>query len=291
VSTAGTGDTATQTASSGEYARRARASRIALWAAAAFFLIALVCLLLTEPAPTNQGSTVGPVQTTSTTGPTATPGAKPPEPTSATTSAPDTSLLGRTFSSGAAPFLFQVLLAGAGAFLVGAIVQRIQLGEYGVTLGPVSLPSLAPVTESAATAAVDSIKVSPTPPRSARLKPGPRKRQPRPQFDYISDDRLALITIRVELEYRLRKLAEAVGVDEDLDLKLLPRRLASAGQFDYETAQGYVQLLSIGDRIAAGAQVEPKADTQLRDRAGPVLYGLRELERRALAERSQKGGG
>jgi hypothetical protein len=193
---------------------------------------------------------------------------------------------GRAFANGAAPVMFQVLLGALAAFAAGAFIQRILLGEYGITVGPISVPELTPVEEPAAAKAVDLITESPE--ISAILDTyisGFRGPQPSPQFTYVEDSRLALLSIRTELEQRLRELALAVGIDRDIALSRLPTRLMFAGTIDEKVASGLRQLIEIGDRIAAGAQVEPDAEAKLRDQASYVLYALGELRRRVSQQR------
>ena len=181
--------------------------------------------------------------------------------------------------TGAAALILQLLLAGVAAFGAGALVQRILLGEYGITLGPVSLPALPPISGDAAAKAVDLIKSSPE--FTELLPPGPRGPQPHPQYTEIEDERLALISIRTELEARLRALAQALDMDRDIAIERLPSRLVNRGVIDQAAARGLDQLLSIGDSIAAGAEIEPEAATNLQEQAGDVLYAIGELRRRA----------
>src|SRR5215211_1172135 len=216
-----------------------------------------------------------------------------------TPAVPDQSLIGRAFANGAAPILFQFLLAALAAFAAGFFIQRVLLGAYGITVGPVSFPELPSVKEPATAEAGDLIKESPqiaailkelkeSPQIAAILGPGPRGQQPFPQFMSIEDDRLALLSIRTELEKQLRELAEAAGVDRDVALSRLPSRLVLAGAIDDQAARGLRQLIEIGDRIAAGAEVEPDADTRLRNQAFDVLYALGELRRRISDRRETR---
>ena len=270
-----------------ERLRRADASRAARIVAGAVFLVALILLIANG---TGSGGDLSTVKTKTVAE--ATRGGGKPRSVKRTTSKetssaePDRSLVGRAFGGGAAPALFQLLLAGLGAFAAGALVQRVWLGEYGITVGPVSLPSLPLVSERAATEAVDLITESPE--FTEILGPGPRGPQPFPQFQSIKDDHLSLLSIRIELEQRLRSLAAAVGLDEDIELSRLPTRLARVGAFDEQAARGLRKLIQIGDRIAAGAKVDPEAEIKLRDRAYDVLYALGELRRRASEERNRQ---
>jgi hypothetical protein len=261
---------------------RARASSVASKSAVVVFLAALILLI----AHGVSGSENDAVKTTSltetTTDSAGHPSVKKSTSTETSTPASDRSLVGRAFGTGAAPLMFQLLLAGLAAFAAGALVQRIWLGEYGITVGPVSIPVLPVISAPAASEAIDLIKDSPQ--FAEILEPGPRRRRPYPQFEVIEDDRLALVSLRLELEQRLRELAQAVGLDEDIALARLPERLARKEVFDDRAARGLRQLINIGDRIGAGAKVEPSVATSLRDQGLEVLYALGELRRRATEE-------
>ena len=197
--------------------------------------------------------------------------------------ADDRSLLAQTLGTGAAPIVLQILLAGLAAFGAGALAQRVLLGEYGITLGPVSLPSLPPISAEATSEAIDLVADSPS--FATILAPGPRRPQPFPQFHDIEDDRLALLSIRIELEERLRKVAEGAGLDRDAPVTALPQLLVQSSTIDEQAARGLSQLLEIGDRLAAGAEIEDDTAGQIRDQAWRVLYALGELEHRVRERR------
>lgn len=246
--------------------------------AAGVFLVAIVLMLLVRaPNQSNEG-----YKNTSTTTTTATPG-KPTQTVTAATAettkdAPDRSLLGRALGLGASPFLFQLLLAGAVAFAAGAIVQRVILGEYGVTVGPVSLPTLPPVTEGAAKAALDRITKAPE--IASILLSGQQHLQAPPLYTQVGDPRLGLVSIRVDLETKLRRLSDAVGIDRDVPVERLPRRLKEDGQLTSAVAGGVAELLKISNRIVDGAVVEDDAAEELRLQASKVLYAIDELATR-----------
>jgi hypothetical protein len=270
-----------------QVARRRRASRAAAITAVVILAAVLVATFAFRgqevPVESRTTTTVTEITTGGTDA-----GKKVTESTEVTLPGRDDSLLGRALGTGATPLLIQLLVAGLAAFVAGAIVQRIWLGEYGFTVGPVSLPALAPVSDESATQAVDLIKESPD--LSDITGPGPRRPAPFPQFFSIADRRLALISIRIELEERLRELAAAVGLDEDIDIYRLPGRLVRKQVFDTKAAQGLEQLLQLGDRVVAGAEVEEKADQKVRDTALSVLYALSELKRRANAGEELRRG-
>ena len=268
----------------GERQRELRASATAGWVALFAFVAALALVAGKGFTASDEPAT----KTTSVVVRTSQRGqpASTKQTTSKETSVPgsDRSLVGRAFGTGAAPIMFQILLAGLAAFAAGLLVQRILLGRYGITLGPVSIPELPPVSEPAATEAVDLITGSPE--FAVLARGGRRGMHVSPQFRMIEDDRLALLSIRIELEERMRALAKAAGIDEDIALTRLPARLAREGAFNYEAARGFEKLLDIGDRIAAGARVDPDAASKIRDQAGYLLNALAELRSR----REKEGG-
>ena len=265
------------TRSGRHWQNREFASKMAAVVAGLFFLGLVVLLLVRgfggapSSAVTKTDTNVitkngqGTSTTTTTTKQTTTPGA-------------DTSLIGRAFSSDAAPVIFQVLLVGVVAFAAGALVQRIWLGEYGITIGPVTVPALAPVSEISAASAIDLITESPDFPEPLPAG-GRRGQQPHPQFESIENDRLAVLSIRIEVEERLKGLASEVGLDRDIPLAKLPHRLSEAGVFSAQVAEGLDKLIDIGDRVSNGAELDPSAARKLRDSAISVLYGLGELRR------------
>ena len=98
----------------------------------------------------------------------------------------------------------------------------------------------------------------------------------------IEDDHLAMLSIRIDLEQRDQgELANTVGLDRDIPLTKLPRRLAEKSIINKQAAQGLNELIELGDRVAGGAKVEPEAASKLRDGAIDVLYGLSVLTSRA----------
>jgi hypothetical protein len=262
-----------QQPSKAQLAERAAASHTARIVAAVAFVLALLVI----GAALIDGDGWGSAGTSTVTKKVKVPG--DPTKTIETSSPSEDSALDALIGSDATRVFLQLALAGIVAFAAGAVVQRVWLGEYGITLGPVSLPSLAPVSAAAAEEAVDLIKESPE--LGDLMKPGRRRPQPFPQFWNIEDERLALISIRIELEDRLRQLAQSVGIDRDVALRRLPERLVREGVFDEQAADGIRRLLKIGDRIVAGAKVEADAGEKLKSQARNVLYALGELRRRA----------
>lgn len=249
--------------------------------ALAVFAGAVALLLCTRSQPPGDA---GPGKVTSITQQTTSAPGRPPatvttSTTETTTVGPDRSLIGRALGLGAGPYLLQTLLAAMVAFAAGAIVQRVMLGEYGVTVGPVSLPALPPVTEEATVAALEGVAEAP---EIAKIPlPSERHVQTPPLYTRLEEPRLGLVSIRIDLETRLRALGDTLGIDPEVPLLRLPERLRATNQLSPEVARGIVELLRIGDRIVAGADVEEAAADKLRSETKTVMYALDELTLRA----------
>jgi len=243
------------------------------------FAVAVALLLSARSKPPGDA---GPGKVTTTTQTTAAAGQPPATVTTTTertTVGPDRSLIGRALGLGAGPYLLQTLLAALVAFASGAIVQRVILGEYGVTVGPVSLPALPPVTEEATLAALEGVAEAP---EIAEISlPSERHVQTPPLYTRLEEPRLGLVSIRIDLETRLRALSDALGVDPEVPLVRLPERLMAMRKLSPEAARGIVELLRIGDRIVAGADVDEGAADRLRSETKTVMYALDELTLRA----------
>jgi hypothetical protein len=100
-----------------------------------------------------------------------------------------------------------------------------------------------------------------------------------PLFERLDDSPLRLISLRIDLETRLRELADVAGVDQDVPLWRLLERLVRQGIFSRSTARGISELLVICDRIVAGADVDAAAAPKLLSESANVLYALDELSR------------
>jgi hypothetical protein len=269
-------------------AERKRASKVARLVAAVVFVLAAFLLLALAAGPDSGVDTTHKVEKVQ-----PGPGAAPSQITTTTETkspAPDRSLLARAFEGGSASVLFRLLLAAAAAFLAAAAVQRVLLGEYAVTIGPFSTQPLPPVTIEQAKEAVDLVSESPQ--LSSLLAPGgPRRIHPWPQYRDIEDERMSLISIRLELEERLKALAGAAGIDREVPVARLPSRLAQDGIIDDQAREGIEKLIAVGDRIAAGAAVDEAAAAELSEQAGDLLYALAELRQRTVERKEEDAGG
>jgi hypothetical protein len=258
---------------------RHRATQAARWVALAIFVLGGAVMLL------HRGSSSSPeVETTITVTDETSRGADDKSATKQTsetvkkTPGPDTSLVGRAFATPGVLLLFRLGILVLVAFLGGAAVQRIWLGNYALTIGPLTLPELPDITKEEALAAVTTVTGSP---KVRLILSGPRAPQRIPQFHFIDDPRQAFITIRLEVEAAIRQLAEALNVDKELALPKLLQRLQQRNVIEPAAAQGLAQIIDMGDRAMEGAEVEPATISAVKEEADRVLYALHELARQA----------
>lgn len=76
------------------------------------------------------------------------------------------------------------------------------------------------------------------------------------------DPNLALVALRIEIEKRVRKIADQEGVGGNQDKVVLSQvilLLHRMGIFDNSTVEGLQEIISAGNRAAHGAQVDAKA--------------------------------
>lgn len=88
------------------------------------------------------------------------------------------------------------------------------------------------------------------------------------------DPNIALVSVRIEIEKRLRALARAAGIDPDQSLSRLARALHQKGVLDDSELAGLQDLIAAGNRAAHGAPVSPDVSAWVRNYAGEVLDAL-----------------
>jgi len=204
--------------------------------------------------PTPQGGTGGVSSTTKQTT-TTEPVAGSTETTTVTTeSGTDASFWGRIWSSPGFLIGAQLLVAVLAAFVVGGLVQRAWLGVFDIALSAsgVELPAIPKADIEKAQR--DIVRATEVPAGVASTtSAGPPVESPR----------LVLLQKRIELELRVRGLAETKGLPAHGDLAsvvvgLQQREIVSPG-----LAAALLALFGIGDRIGLGADIEPAALIQL----------------------------
>lgn len=92
---------------------------------------------------------------------------------------------------------------------------------------------------------------------------------------YASDPALAVVGLRIELEKRLRMLAESSGMDaRRMSVGVLTRQLAQRELLPAEVVGGMADLIQLGNAAAHGAKVAPDAGAWALDRAPAILRAL-----------------
>jgi len=89
-----------------------------------------------------------------------------------------------------------------------------------------------------------------------------------------ADPNLGLVGVRIEIEKRLRSLAESAGIPLDQSALRLARSLHQKGIVNEDELAGLRQLIEAGNRAAHGAPVAPDVSAWVDDYAPEVLAAL-----------------
>jgi hypothetical protein len=95
------------------------------------------------------------------------------------------------------------------------------------------------------------------------------------------DPNLALVQLRVEIEKRLRALAEQHGLQSRRPLSQLVIMLRNGGFLDRDVGSGLQELIAAGNQAAHGARVEDMAASWAAEQGPRVLASLDLLIERA----------
>lgn len=88
------------------------------------------------------------------------------------------------------------------------------------------------------------------------------------------DPNIALVSVRIEIEKRLRALARAAEINPDQSLSRLVRVLRQKGVLDDSELIGLRDLIDAGNHAAHGAPVSPDVNAWVQNYAGEVLEAL-----------------
>ncbi len=88
------------------------------------------------------------------------------------------------------------------------------------------------------------------------------------------DPSLGLVGLRIEIEKRLRKIAEISGIDSHRSLSFLVATLKSTGVFDTKAASGLNEVILAGNYAAHGALVDQDAATWAINQGPKILATL-----------------
>jgi len=199
-----------------------------------------------------------------------------------------------------------VILIGAtallAAYILAAISQRIMLGRYAISVGPLSVPELITrdEVEDAVTSALSSTEREHVEeeapgdgPEAAQVDepqrgPGPDGGPvpvPRtigevlPSWVNVDDPNLALAGWRIDLERELRRIASEFhlpGRDQRV-LRNIVSRLSDMGVLPHSLANSLQDLLTIANQGVHGANVDPGVMEVLRTQGVQLLEVLKTI--------------
>jgi hypothetical protein len=172
-------------------------------------------------------------------------------------------------------------LAAAAAFVAAAMVQRVLLGLYGFSLGPLTVPQITKEDlEAASERLMNALSGQPAAPQPAvgvRTEAGPASGTGAALDAWIiaspSDPSLQLVSLRIEIEKRLRQLATTRGIRHAGSSAGLLRELTDQGAIDQAAASALADLIGMGNRAAHGVPVSDAAG-EWATRYGPGLLDV-----------------
>jgi len=205
--------------------------------------------------------------------------------TTETTSTTAPGLLDRLLAPGLIVVL-QLGVAALAAFVAAAITQRVLLGLYDFSLGPLTVPKITRDDLSRAGERLAESLHRQAPAGSAVRdvlgqfsanaemvvgQAGAAVAEPVPALD----PNLQLVGFRIQLETLLRPLAERFDLPANGPLGQLVIGLRNRGVVDAGTASALSDLIALGNQAAHGSEVTPDAGIWAQ-RQGPLLIeGLR----------------
>lgn len=183
-----------------------------------------------------------------------------------------------------APFWLRLAISLGSLALIGVHALYPDLTIDAVTLGLLVvcvLPWLSSLIESAEfpggwkikfrdlAAAAEKVESEP----SVSVRPYPPSGPALLTFP-LHDPNLALVSIRIEIERRLRALCEKHGIEPPRSVSGMLRALGQAEVLGQETLSGLDDLVAAGNRAAHGASVEPSVSAWAQNYGPRVLSVL-----------------
>ena len=140
--------------------------------------------------------------------------------------------------------------------------RDIQQAGAKITAGEETSPTTSPTTTTTSTTTT-------LPPEALEVKT---------QLSFIDvidrDPNLALVGIRIEIEKRIRKLAEIEGLKLNQPLSRLLRELNQRGVLSQMVFSGLQEIVSAGNQAAHGAKVEPSVTDWAFDMGQNILLAM-----------------
>jgi len=156
------------------------------------------------------------------------------------------------------------------AFLLAAVAQRVLLGQYAFSLGPLTVPE---ITENQLKNVMDSTI------RGAGIDIATYAARVEPQWAADTDPNQALSDCRIDIEKEVRQIAGKNGIQsadseaiETLVTSLSEKKIIAPG-----AAPGLQNLLDLGDRALRGASVDKSSINVLRTEGRAIVGYLDSL--------------
>ena len=251
------------------------ASRLARWASAVVFLAATV-FIVTSGVTSSGTPGVTTVVTEKQVEVVSSPAASPPTSTTTERSTQTTttgpSLLDRV-ASPAVVFLLQLGFALLAAVVAAAALQRVMLGEYAFSLGPLTIPAVSREdVERPGEAAIEALtRTGVAGQEGAGIRVEPSYIPPGAE-----DPSLQLVALRIEIEQRLQMMARAAGLDGStrMSARQLLRMLADLGHIPDSVGAQLWDLIELGNRAAHGVEVSEDAGEWAREEGPRLIQAL-----------------
>jgi hypothetical protein len=186
--------------------------------------------------------------------------------------------------------ILELAVALLAAFVAGAVAQRVLLGRYGFSLGPLSIPEISGSSVAdkgeQAIREIQEITVALSSAAFAGVSPEGVEAASLPTS--TGDPNLALVALRIELERRLSRLAASADIAPPPrnTLRRMIDLLTRAEVLTYPLAESLLGLVQLGNQAAHGGTVAPEAG-EWAQREGPRL--LAALDALADARGAPKG--
>jgi cytoskeletal protein RodZ len=157
------------------------------------------------------------------------------------------------------------------AFLVAGAVQRVLLGNYGFSIGPLTIPEI--TAEQVREAADSTLASVPTESQAATGEDTPDA------WETVSDPNLALAGWRIEVERELRRIGEEYHIppSQTRSAGRLLASLSGTGAIEPEAVRGLRELISLANEGVHGASVDQSVVHVLHDEGRNVLRYLRSV--------------
>jgi hypothetical protein len=203
----------------------------------------------------------------------------------------------RIFGSPAIVFLFRILVVAILAFLIAALIYRTAVARFTIRGGSPWM-ELAELDRQDAVDALDDLLLGTprlrekvaglrvvTKEKIRRGAPGFQVDRtledgtllaglPYPISKVFDDPNVAMSSFRIELEQRLRKLANSRAIDPTLNLKDLLGEMATDGIFEETAVRGFANLVDLGDRAVRGSGIDSGIVDWVREDGVPLLGAL-----------------